>query len=99
MKPTAFAKKARASQVAKLNANNLDKLGEMRLKDKIALASNEESVEEAAMVLKDLLTPEEKTDCGPNTRHTSRTMPLKKKRRNTKKLTRSPKEKPTSCGS
>ena len=60
MKSTAFAKKARASQKAKLNAKNLDKLGEMRLKDKIALASNEESVEEAAMVLKDLLTPEEK---------------------------------------
>ena len=60
VKSTAFAKKARASQKAQLNAKNLDKLGEMRLKDKIALASNEESVEEAAVVLKELLSPEEK---------------------------------------
>lgn len=58
--PAAFEKKAKASEKSKLNAKNLEKLGEMRLKDKIALASEEETVEEAALVLKDLLSPEEK---------------------------------------
>ena len=58
--PAAFEKKAKASEKPKLNAKNLEKLGEMRLKDKIALASEEETVEEAALVLKDLLSPEEK---------------------------------------
>ena len=68
--PAAFAKKAKASEKTKLNAKNLEKLGEMRLKDKINLASEEDTVEEAAVVLKDLLSPEEKIDCGQNTRHT-----------------------------
>ena len=63
--PAAFEKNAKASEKSKLNAKNLEKLGEMRLKDKIALASEEETVEEAALVLKDLLSPEEKNRLWP----------------------------------
>ena len=46
------------------------------------------------MPLKNYLTPEGKTVCGPNTRHTSRTMGLKKNRRKTKKQTKIPKKDP-----